>query len=151
VLVDRLLSCPTARLGDVPLWHSAGSALLLLHDAAADRQGALSQNAGRGAPGADLCRLPLPDLVAITLFVLGLFTVLLPVYLFFRPVKPVAALSEEDEKRIREVLARHGSRDSLGYFSLRRDKSVIWSPSGKACIAYRVLHGVMLASGDPAG
>ena len=46
---------------------------------------------------------------------------------------------------------KHGRRDSLGYFALRRDKSVIWSPSGKAAIAYRVVHGVMLASGDPIG
>ena len=45
----------------------------------------------------------------------------------------------------------HGGRDSLGYFALRRDKSVVWSPSGKAAIAYRVLSGVLLASGDPLG
>jgi len=89
--------------------------------------------------------------LSVTLTVLGLFTVLLPTYLFFRPIQPVAALSEEDETRIRALLERYGSRDSLGYFGLRRDKSVLWSPSGKACIAYRVVHGVMLASGDPLG
>ena len=38
-----------------------------------------------------------------------------------------------------------------GYFALRDDKSVIWSPSGKAGICYRVVAGVMLASGDPLG
>ena len=43
------------------------------------------------------------------------------------------------------------TRDSLGYFALRDDKSVIWSPTGKSCICYRVLSGVMLASGDPLG
>ncbi len=42
------------------------------------------------------------------------------------------------------------SGDSLGYFALRRDKAVMWSPSGKAAIAYRVV-GVTLASGDPIG
>jgi lysyl-tRNA synthetase class 2 len=47
--------------------------------------------------------------------------------------------------------AKHGDRDSLGYFALRNDKSVIWSPTGKACICYRVVSGVMLASGDPIG
>ena len=52
---------------------------------------------------------------------------------------------------MRELLNRQGERDSLGYFALRRDKSVIWSPTGKACIAYRVVSGVMLASGDPLG
>ena len=51
---------------------------------------------------------------------------------------------------MRALLAR-GARDSLGYFTLRRDKSVVWSESGKAAIAYRVVSGVMLASGDPLG
>ena len=50
---------------------------------------------------------------------------------------------------MRELLSRFGEQDSLGYFALRRDKSVIWSPTGKACVAYRVVSGVMLASGDP--
>ena len=34
----------------------------------------------------------------------------------------------DDEERLRGLLARHGDRDSLGYFALRRDKSVVWSP-----------------------
>src|SRR5262249_35213366 len=42
-------------------------------------------------------------------------------------------------------------RDSLGYFATRRDKAVIFSPSGKAAVTYRVVNGVALASGDPIG
>ncbi len=42
-------------------------------------------------------------------------------------------------------------RDSLGHFALRRDKAVVFSPSGKAAVTYRVVSGVMLASGDPIG
>ncbi|WP_254897781.1 phosphatidylglycerol lysyltransferase domain-containing protein [Kitasatospora sp. NA04385] len=57
----------------------------------------------------------------------------------------------EDELALRALLARHGGRDSLGYFALRRDKSVCFSPSGKAAVAYRVVGGVALASGDPVG
>src|SRR5206468_1163624 len=30
-------------------------------------------------------------------------------------------------------------------------KSVVWSPSGKSAVTYRVVHGVALASGDPIG
>jgi lysyl-tRNA synthetase class 2 len=63
----------------------------------------------------------------------------------------VDPLTAEDDKRLRELLERHGERDSLGYFALRRDKSVIWSPTGKAAVAYRVVGGVSLASGDPLG
>ena len=40
---------------------------------------------------------------------------------------------------------------ALGYFALRNDKNVIWSPSAKSCVCYRVVSGVMLASGDPIG
>ena len=65
--------------------------------------------------------------------------------------RPVAVLPMADESRLRELLRRHGATDSLGYFALRRDKSVVWSASGKAAIMYRVVLGVALASGDPIG
>ncbi len=91
------------------------------------------------------------DLIGSTLFAMGALTALVTVYLAFRPAEPRAILAPSDEARMRELLATHGERDSLGYFALRRDKSVIWSATGKSCIAYRVLSGVMLASGDPLG
>ncbi|MEU7063845.1 phosphatidylglycerol lysyltransferase domain-containing protein [Streptomyces sp. NPDC046161] len=91
------------------------------------------------------------DLVGYSLGALGLITLLTTSYLFLRPEKPRAELSAGDEERVRELLERHGARDSLGYFALRRDKSVLFSPTGKAAIAYRVESGVMLASGDPIG
>jgi lysyl-tRNA synthetase class 2 len=92
------------------------------------------------------------DLVARVLGGLGLFTVLAVVYLALRPPEPRAMLTAEDETRMRQLLAGpHGGRDSLGYFALRRDKSVVWSPTKKAAIAYRVVSGVILASGDPLG
>jgi lysyl-tRNA synthetase, class II len=91
------------------------------------------------------------DLFAFFAATLGLFTLIVTVYLFLRPAEPRARLGRADAARIRELLAKHGDRDSLGYFALRDDKSVIWSPTGKACICYRVVSGVMLASGDPIG
>jgi lysyl-tRNA synthetase class 2 len=91
------------------------------------------------------------DLVGFSLFALGLLTVLVTAYLVLRPEVPAARLDTESESRMRELIARHGGRDSLAYFALRRDKSVIFSPSGKSAIAYRVVSGVMLASGDPLG
>ncbi|MFE3601974.1 phosphatidylglycerol lysyltransferase domain-containing protein [Streptomyces sp. NPDC059096] len=89
--------------------------------------------------------------VGYSLGSLGLLTALTTVYLAFRPEHPVARLTEDDEKRLRALLERHGGRDSLGHFALRRDKGVVFSPSGKAAICYRVVSGVMLASGDPIG
>ena len=82
---------------------------------------------------------------------LGLFTLVVTVYLFLRPAEPRARLGSADADRVRELLGKYGDRDSLGYFALRNDKSVIWSPTGKACVCYRVVSGVMLASGDPLG
>ncbi|MBH5335716.1 DUF2156 domain-containing protein [Streptomyces pactum] len=89
--------------------------------------------------------------VAYSLGALGLLTVVSTAYLAFRPACPAARLTAEDESRLRALLAAHGGRDSLGYFALRDDKSVVFSPSGKAAVCYRVVSGVMLASGDPIG
>ncbi|HBF81610.1 MAG TPA: hypothetical protein DD420_17235 [Streptomyces sp.] len=89
--------------------------------------------------------------VAYSLGSLGLLTAVTTVYFAFRPEHPAARLDEDDEGRLRALLERHGGRDSLGYFALRRDKSVVFSPSGKAAVCYRVVSGVMLAGGDPIG
>ncbi|MBO0803923.1 MAG: DUF2156 domain-containing protein [Nocardiopsaceae bacterium] len=91
------------------------------------------------------------DLYYVLTSALGLFTLVVTIYLFLRPAQPLARLSEAGAARIRGLLAARGDRDSLGYFALRDDKNVIWSPSGKACVCYRVVSGVMLASGDPIG
>ena len=91
------------------------------------------------------------DLFDILTSALGVFTLVVTVYLFLRPAEPRARLGRADAARIRELLGKYGDRDSLGYFALRDDKSVIWSPTGKACVCYRVVSGVMLASGDPIG
>ncbi|MEW2520034.1 phosphatidylglycerol lysyltransferase domain-containing protein [Actinacidiphila alni] len=91
------------------------------------------------------------DVVGYSLGGLGLLIAASTAYLVLRPARPVAELSEADEDRLRALLARHGARDSLGHFALRRDKSVVFSPSGKAAVCYRVVSGVMLAGGDPIG
>jgi lysyl-tRNA synthetase class 2 len=92
-----------------------------------------------------------PTWVDVTVNMLSTVLLLAVLYAAFRSRRAVDPLTEEDEKRLRELLERHGERDSLGYFALRREKSVVWSPSGKAAVVYRVLGGVSLASGDPLG
>jgi lysyl-tRNA synthetase, class II len=91
------------------------------------------------------------DYVYYSLLGLSLLTLLVTLYLFLRPAAPDALLTPAQETEVRALLAKQGYRDSLGYFALRRDKAVLFSPSAKACIAYRVVAGVMLASGDPVG
>jgi len=89
------------------------------------------------------------DVVGTALAGLGLMTGLVTAYIALRAPEPRAELTAEDGAKLRLLLM--SSPDSLGYFNLRRDKSVIWSDSGKAAVAYRVVGGVMLASGDPIG
>jgi lysyl-tRNA synthetase class 2 len=94
---------------------------------------------------------PRGDFFAILMGTLGILTVLVTAYLFLRPAEPEGRLGAENEARVRALLDKYGEADSLGYFALRNDKSVVWSPTGKSCIGYRVLSGVILASGDPLG
>ncbi|MEU7644101.1 phosphatidylglycerol lysyltransferase domain-containing protein [Streptomyces huasconensis] len=92
-----------------------------------------------------------PGWVNVSINVLSALLLCAVLYAAFRSRRAVDPLTEEDEERLRALLARHGDRDSLGYFALRREKSVVWSPTGKAAVAYRVVSGVSLASGDPIG
>ncbi|MFF8727791.1 phosphatidylglycerol lysyltransferase domain-containing protein [Streptomyces sp. NPDC015171] len=92
-----------------------------------------------------------PNWANVAVNVVSTALVLAVFYAAFRSRRAVDPLTEDDEKRLRVLLERHGERDSLGYFALRREKSVVWSPTGKAAVAYRVVGGVSLASGDPLG
>jgi lysyl-tRNA synthetase, class II len=83
--------------------------------------------------------------------VFGALAVLAAAYVLMRPRSFRRHLQPDDEQRLRVLLDRYGDEDSLGYFATRRDKSVIFSDSGKAAVTYRVGSGVSLASGDPIG
>ena len=91
------------------------------------------------------------DTFHATLIGLGLLISTCTAAMLLRAPEAHAHLSADDEGRLRDLLERQGARDSLGYFALRRDKSVVWSPSGRSAIAYRVVRGVALISGDPIG
>lgn len=82
---------------------------------------------------------------------LGLLMVVLPLLALLQPGPPKPRLSAADEVGIHELLSEFGDRDSVGYFALREDKSVLWSNTRKAAIAYRVVGGCALSSGDPIG
>jgi len=91
------------------------------------------------------------DLIAITLGTFGVFTLIVPLWLYIRRVKPIPKMTDDDISQVRSLIKHDLEQDSLGYFATRRDKSVIWALNRKAGIAYRVQGGVMLASGDPFG
>jgi lysyl-tRNA synthetase class 2 len=91
------------------------------------------------------------NVTEIALNGMGAVTALTALAVLLAPVRKSAYLPKGDEGRLRELIDRFGDRDSLAYFALRRDKSVIFSSSGKAAISYRVVGPVSLASGDPLG
>ncbi|KWX65673.1 bifunctional lysylphosphatidylglycerol synthetase/lysine--tRNA ligase LysX [Mycobacterium sp. NAZ190054] len=85
---------------------------------------------------------------------LGLFgavALMIAAVVLFQSQRADNALTGEDESAIRGLLEIYGKNDSLGYFATRRDKAVVFAPSGRAAITYRVEVGVCLASGDPVG
>ncbi|MFT9789184.1 phosphatidylglycerol lysyltransferase domain-containing protein [Streptomyces rhizosphaericola] len=92
-----------------------------------------------------------PGWVDVVINILSTLLLIAVVYAAFRSRRAVDPLSPEDEAKLRALLDKHGERDSLGYFALRREKSAVWSPTGKAAVVYRVVGGVSLASGDPIG
>ncbi len=71
-------------------------------------------------------------------------------YLWLRPVAERVEQTVEQRRAAKRLVSEHG-RDSLSYFALRRDKSYFFSPTGRSFLAYRVVGGTALVSGDPIG
>ena len=82
---------------------------------------------------------------------LGLLIAVTTLFRALRPLERIAHMSAEDKAAMSELISRYPSEDSLAYFALRDDKDVIWAKNGKAAIAYSVVNGTMVASGDPLG
>jgi lysyl-tRNA synthetase class 2 len=57
---------------------------------------------------------------------------------------------ESDRRRAEALLAEHGA-DTLAPFALRSDKRIFLADDERAFLAYRVVAGVALVSGDPVG
>jgi lysyl-tRNA synthetase class 2 len=88
---------------------------------------------------------------SVALVVLGASVLVLAVAAALEPADGPHALGETEAAAVRALLDRWGDVDSLSYFALRDDRSVIFSPTGKAAITYRVVGTVSLAAGDPVG
>ena len=105
-----------------------------------------------GVPGSIRFTSPLAaGRITTTLLLLGIAVAALTLTAALRPAGGPHPIRPEEADQVRGLLAAPGCQDSLGYFALREDKSVVFSPSGKAAIAYRVVGGVCLAGGDPLG
>jgi lysyl-tRNA synthetase class 2 len=92
----------------------------------------------------------LADLLEDALTVVGAALLARAFYLWLRPVANRARQTPSDRAHAARLVEECG-RDSLCYFALRRDKSYFFSPSGRSFLAYRVVNGTALVSGDPIG
>jgi len=92
----------------------------------------------------------LPDRLEEVLGAAGLVLAFRALYLWLRPLSAQVRQTVEERRAASRLVQAHG-RDSLAFFMLRRDKSYLFSPSGRAFLAYRVIAGTALVSGDPVG
>ena len=113
--------------------------------------GAALAAAGAASLAIELHGTELPDRVTDSVTAVSVVLAFAALYLWLRPLSVVVVAQSVGERRaVRAIVDAHG-RDSLAFFALRRDKSYLFSPSGRAFLAYRVVAGSALVSGDPVG
>jgi lysyl-tRNA synthetase class 2 len=100
--------------------------------------------------GAELRGIELSYRTADALLGLAVAFGFLALYFCLRPFGHAVAQTVGERRMARALVDGYGS-DSLSFFALRRDKSYLFSPSRRAFLAYRVVAGTALVSGDPVG
>lgn len=90
------------------------------------------------------------DRVDDTLAAFSLLLGFRALHLWLRPITQRVRQSAEERRVVRKLVRSHGD-DSLAFFSLRRDKSYFFSPTRMSFVAYKVVGGCALVSGDPVG
>ena len=100
--------------------------------------------------GQELRGVELSQRTGDALLGLGIALGFLALYFWLRPLGHAVAQTVGERRLARALVEAHG-RDSLSFFALRRDKSYVFSPSQRAFLAYRVVAGTVLMSGDPVG
>lgn len=82
---------------------------------------------------------------------LGLLLALTSLAKFLKPAHRTTALSSENATLVRQLLDKNSQNDSLSYFALRDNKTLVWARNMKAAIPYSIVNGVMITTGDPVG
>ncbi len=112
--------------------------------------GAAVAAAGAATVAVELRGGEIPDRVADLSTAVGLLLGFTALHLWLRPLS-LAVVQTLGERRAARALVEAYGHDSLSFFALRRDKSYLFSPGGRAFLAYRVVAGSALVSGDPVG
>ncbi len=92
----------------------------------------------------------LPDRLSDVFTALGILFGFSALFLWLRPLSHAVAQTV-GERRVARALVEAYGHDSLAFFALRRDKSYFFSPTRLSFLAYRVVAGTALISGDPVG
>jgi lysyl-tRNA synthetase class 2 len=100
--------------------------------------------------GAELQGSELSDRLSDVFTALGLLFGFSALFLWLRPISQAVAQTVGEQRVARALVDAYGS-DSLSFFALRKDKSYFFSPSRQSFLAYRVVAGAALISGDPVG
>ncbi len=88
---------------------------------------------------------------AVGLAVLGAALLLVALLVAVQPADGPHHLTDDEEGRVRGLLAKWGWVDSLSYYGTRGDRAVIVRPCGQAAMSYRVVGSTSLSAGDPVG
>ncbi|HEX3055845.1 MAG TPA: phosphatidylglycerol lysyltransferase domain-containing protein, partial [Gaiellaceae bacterium] len=102
------------------------------------------------ALGIELHGGELPDRLSDVFTALGFLFGTFALYFWLRPFTHRVAQTVGERRVARALIDAYGS-DSLSFFALRRDKSYFFSPTRRSFLAYRVVAGAALISGDPVG
>jgi lysyl-tRNA synthetase, class II len=86
----------------------------------------------------------------LSVFLLGISGILWLLASWLAPWRYRLHGREHEQERVRELVREHGV-DTLSPFVLRPDKSYFFTPDERAFVAYRVIAGVAVVSGDPIG
>jgi lysyl-tRNA synthetase class 2 len=98
----------------------------------------------------DLDRLQAPVWLDDLVLAIGVVLLLRATYLWLRPLTERVQQTVAERRTARALVEEYG-HDSLSFFTLRRDKNYFFSRDGRAFLAYRVIGGTALISGDPIG
>ncbi|MBA3717641.1 MAG: DUF2156 domain-containing protein, partial [Actinobacteria bacterium] len=98
----------------------------------------------------DLDRLQAPGWLDDLVLGVGVALLLRATYLWLRPLTELVQQTVAERGTARALVEKYG-RDSLSFFALRRDKNYFFSKDDRAFLAYRVIGGTALISGDPIG
>ncbi len=100
--------------------------------------------------GLELRGAAISDRLADLVTAVGLLAAFYALYVWLRPLSQSVAQTVAEHRLARDIVEEYG-RDSLSFFALRRDKSFFFSPTRRAFLAYRVVGGSAIVSGDPVG